>query len=81
MESCKSCKASIIWAETNGGRWIPVDEAPSDTGNVVLQKPADPRDPVIAVLLSRSRPRRPGEKLYVSHFATCPDATSHRKQA
>lgn len=80
LESCTTCKAGIIWAETNGGKWIPVDHAPTVRGNIVLQKPDDPRDPVIAIVLSKKRPRQMGELVYVSHFVTCPNAAAHRKQ-
>lgn len=80
-DKCSSCGANITWAETNGGKSIPVDRHPSlDGGNVVLGPPADPRDPPVAILISKKRPREPGELAHLSHFATCPDAVAWRKQ-
>lgn len=73
MPACKSCGARVIWARTEKGRSMPVDYTPlADGGNIRLDHGADAP---IAVYVSgpQSGPR------YVSHFATCKFAASHRK--
>lgn len=70
---CRSCGASIIWAETAAGKRMPVDVEPSPAGNVALE-PRPGLDPLATVnepLFASS--------LRKSHFATCPNAASHRK--
>lgn len=73
MSRCRSCRAEILWAiwEETGKR-APFDPEPVYGGNVILY-PGDPPRAVYA--------REPnGVPLYVSHFATCPDSDSWRKE-
>jgi hypothetical protein len=80
--TCSSCGAAITWAETAGGKRIPIDVSPSlEAGNVVLKAPMDPRAPWSAIIVSKLRPKQDGEVLYTSHFATCPQAARHRRRA
>lgn len=80
--SCRSCHAPIRWAvhEVTGKR-MPLDPHPVVTGNVAVVewRGGEPMSlPVVAVgkaIAERSiTPYR-----YVSHFATCPNAKSHRR--
>lgn len=75
MARCRSCNAPIIWATTENGRKIPLDEEPAErpTGLFRLEPIEGSNDQraVSAV----------GEPVYLSHFSTCPNADQHRKPA
>lgn len=66
----------VTWAVLPSGRKMPVDATPSERGNVELKTALDGtvRAEVIGTLAPRA-----GRVLHMSHFATCPFATSHRK--
>jgi len=80
-EACKSCGAPILWAKTEQGHKIPIDEGPTLDGNIAIQ-PTDDRKgwlafvagPLEAVPGSSSIRRK-------SHFATCPNAAKHRRKS
>lgn len=77
MSQCKSCGASIVWAQTVNGKRMPVDELEVTGGNIRLSRAKqDPRDPplVMATVV------KPGEGTHRSHFSTCPGATTHRSK-
>lgn len=69
---CSSCGAPILWRRTTTNRPIPLDAEPVPNGNIILQP--EGRITVLGPLdvLSSALPR------YVSHFATCKDATDWR---
>lgn len=68
---CRSCGAAIIWAVTGvARRAMPLDAEPTEEGNILL------RDGV-AVVATRAD-NTEGELMYLSHFATCPEAKRHR---
>lgn len=72
MPNCRSCGRPVVWKLTESGKRMPIDPAPVDDGNVV--KLDDDRVHVLHADES------PGDAdTYVSHFATCPNATAHRK--
>lgn len=71
MSRCRSCGAPILWATTLNSRSIPLDV-----------------DPVAEIprgafrLVGTQSPTAEGVDagpVYVSHFATCPNADDHRK--
>ncbi len=76
MSRCRSCQAEIIWAITEAGKRIPLDDEPA------LETPAG-----LFTLDSnwpgeggpRAISAAAGARLYRSHFATCPNADQHRK--
>lgn len=73
--TCRSCQAPMIWARTQAGRNIPLDPTPSPKGNVELTA-----DNFAVVLGGRAADeRRVDTDLYISHFATCPNASRHRR--
>jgi hypothetical protein len=77
VAECSSCGATINWAKTIKGRPIPLDPDPSPQGNVILSEEGTAlvyRDP------SAVAPRYANEPHYLSHFATCPNADTHRKR-
>ena len=71
MSACKSCGAPIRWCKTERGKNIPVDDAPSPAGNLDIG-----RDGIARVV---TESLRYGQKLYQSHFVTCPEAAQHRR--
>lgn len=77
MAACRSCGESIIWRTTPGGKPMPLDPEPVDHGNVIVLD--DRRCRVVGGAAAEDHKREGGE-LYVSHFATCPNANEHRKR-
>ena len=75
MAQCDSCGAEILWVKTIKGKSMPLDAQPVVDGNIVLLKAA-------AVILSKEQLGQPGRDgpRYKSHFATCPNASQHRKE-
>lgn len=71
MSTCSSCGAPIFWATSLNGSKMPIDAAATIEGNVILSG-GD------AIVLRRDAPPCTGPR-YTSHFATCPNAKSHRK--
>ena len=84
---CRSCGAPIRWVVTEKGKTMPIDELGSDQGNVVRtgEHEMDGRERVLvfhtaeaaiyACLVGENpRPR------HLSHFATCPNAATHRRK-
>lgn len=76
---CSSCPASVIWAETEKGRPIPVDAKPVANGNIYLVH-RGPRKAPLAVHAKFDR--IDGQKIpkYRAHFASCPNASRHRRK-
>lgn len=76
---CDSCGLPIFWAmsTTDGGRRIPIDERPVADGNVIVtgnpRSLAD-RTTLTATVLGPLEALMHDGELYVTHFATCPDA-------
>ena len=85
MSCCRSCEASVVWAHIEStGKPHPFDAETSEKGSWRLER----RPPVEGSIATRvvavhvpERDRRPGEKLYVSHFATCPNRRAWAKRA
>jgi len=75
MTDCKSCGAPIRWAKTIKGRPIPLDPDPSPRGNIVL---SDEGTALVYNSPGAIAPRYTDDPHYLSHFATCPNAESHR---
>lgn len=59
-----------MWALTENGKAIPIDGQKDLTGNIKI----DIRDGKAVAVVGKN-----GSGHYVSHFATCPNAKSHRK--
>lgn len=70
MSTCKSCGAEIIWAKTSvEDRNIPIDAQQVMGGNISLDVTG-----TIATVGAN------GSGSYQSHFASCPNAKSHRRK-
>jgi hypothetical protein len=72
---CRSCDAPIIWATTPTGKAMPIDAEPVEGGNVVI---FDGPEGPLAVVTHASQ--APDKARYRAHFASCPNASQHRKQ-
>lgn len=75
--TCRSCGAPVIWAHTETGSRMPVDPERVQGGNVMLI--ADVTDDGRMTPNQIAKVVKPGDGVYVSHFATCPDASQHRR--
>lgn len=87
VAQCRSCRAGIIWAETQAtetkpGRKIPIDADPDNhgyakvvaDGNIVFTgTTTGDGTPIVAY-----RPKNGGGR-HVAHFVSCPNAKAHRK--
>jgi hypothetical protein len=69
--TCRSCGASIRWERTANDKPIPLDPEPVADGNLALRD--DGRVYSLPPSDLDSVPR------YVTHFATCPNASEHRR--
>lgn len=70
---CRSCKALVYWVVTESGKNMPVDAIPHPDGNIIFI------DRLAHVLKADEQPPE-GAKRWKSHFATCVNASSHRKK-
>jgi hypothetical protein len=57
---------------TASGKKMPLDSKPDPNGNVILRQG-------VAHVLKRGETPDTGTTRYTSHFSTCPNAQSHRK--
>lgn len=74
---CRACGASMIWGKWPNGRGVPLDAEPSADGNIRLQRDGS-AEILKGVQLAPARQRK--ERLFITHFATCPNADSFRKE-
>ncbi len=75
MSQCRSCDAPIVWAvHVTTGSLAPIDEEPTEGGNVVLT------DDAMGIRYRVLGEPADEAELHTNHFATCPDATTHRRQ-
>lgn len=72
MSLCRSCQAPIRWANTAAGKTMPLDETPTEDGNVIIVAGK-------AVVLTKDALIEPGTDRYTTHWATCPTAYEHRR--
>ena len=77
MARCRTCTREILWALTERGKPIPIDPEPRPDGNIVLGGFGGVEDRVAHVLGAEETTSEPR---YVSHFATCPQAETHRRR-
>lgn len=77
MGRCRTCEQEIVWALTERGKPIPIDPNPRADGNITLHSLAGADQQIAHVLGADEAASGP---TYVSHFATCPDAETHRRR-
>jgi hypothetical protein len=74
---CRSCGAAIRWVVVAGsGKRMPLDAEPSERGNVRV---AGNGEAHILDAVFAADARSAGVPLFLSHFATCPEAAQHRR--
>lgn len=71
---CRSCGKPIEWVLTRNAKRMPLDAFPSMSGDFVIDTSDD--IPVCRKATPEDVGRYPHR---TSHFATCPNATQHRK--
>lgn len=78
MRPCKSCRRPIYLLETGDGKWMPVDADPALDGNLRINL----TDSTVQTLTGDdlALARMDGVPLHISHFATCPYASKHRRR-
>lgn len=82
--SCDSCGAEIFWAvNTTTRKRNPIDAEPRTDGNVIVH--GNPRSlterlGLTCTTVGPLEAQLHDGELFVSHFATCPDAESWRGQ-
>lgn len=79
MQKCKSCGAEILFIRMKTGRSMPCNPR-------ALQYRPDPSGSISLVTpdgnIKRGEPDSTSGYLgYISHFATCPNASEHRRRA
>jgi hypothetical protein len=87
VAECRSCHAAVIWVateatETKPSRRMPVDADPTRPGKALVVENGNlvftgQQDGTSGSWIVRYVPSGRGKHL--SHFATCPNATQHRK--
>lgn len=82
MARCGSCSAPIEWAKVQGSRKaIPLDLGAAPGGNLIVVGVDEPfaRHPALLVRYLARGEDPGGRERRVTHFATCPNASKHRK--
>lgn len=80
LASCRKCFAMIVWARnTKTNARIPIDREPimTYTGDSSQTWEAGMlvfREPELVTFLTKNLPPGYGERVYISHFKTCPFA-------
>jgi hypothetical protein len=73
VQRCRSCGAPIIWCVTASEKRMPLDAEPVADGNIVLDG-----EKALYLGPAGQRALAADVKRYKSHFATCPNAKTHR---
>jgi len=81
VSTCRSCDAEIRWAKTAAGKVIPIDAEPVPNGNIQLGYVGGYMVAIVVNADDALAAQAAGEELYLSHFATCPNASRHRKSS
>ena len=79
MATCRSCGAEIIWAKSRKtGKRIPIDREPVSDGNLKLTTTGTD-GPLWAEPIKDDH-RISSERYFKTHFATCPEAKTWRRE-
>lgn len=82
--TCRSCGASILWVRWRAsGKRMPIDVVPDPIRGTVAVTHRKAANELECCKLSELPPeeRTTVRNMYVSHFASCPNANEHRKTA
>lgn len=78
--TCRGCKATVLWAVMESGKRNPLNPEPdAERGNIRVPDdyPLTKAKALGAELAAGQRAM--GERLYLSHFASCPERGKFRK--
>jgi hypothetical protein len=85
MTTCRSCGAPNLWAKTESGKTIPLDDAPpTEKGNIIIRMgPRQGQETAHVETKAETEarlkcPEPAGRTAYVSHYASCPQAKEWR---
>lgn len=81
-EKCRSCGARIYWATMEeSGKLAPINVDEDPSGTCVLRAIVEKGQIIglVCRVVALDGITLPGERRRTSHFATCPNANSHRK--
>ncbi len=73
ITECRSCKAKIAFLTMESGRSMPVDAEPTMNGTIWIGEDG------IGRVVGKGDYTTISMPLYMSHFATCPNAKAYRK--
>lgn len=73
MANCKSCGEPVAWVTMQSGKKMPLDPLPQEDGNIEIVG-------ATGRVVPRSEAERREGMLYRSHYASCPDASKHRRR-
>lgn len=78
VSRCHSCQARIRWAILMPSeRHMPLDADPAATGTIAFQSDNERARVLTKAEIAEAAGKVP---LFISHFATCPQATKYRRQ-
>jgi hypothetical protein len=79
--TCRSCGRPIIWATfKSSGKNTPVDPNPTERGNIQIAAVGTWNGRVVfQAWVVPKKDRALHGNLHTSHFATCPNAATHRR--
>jgi hypothetical protein len=72
MAFCRDCNTAITWVTDEQGRNMPVDEAPTKAGNLVIIKGV--------ARLATDEDRKLLRPLFAAHWKTCTSAPHWRRR-
>lgn len=75
---CRSCQADVYWMRSDKGKNAPIDARPSADGNCTLDFTFKTFRVLSGDALDLARTN--GVELFKNHFATCPNASDHRRR-
>lgn len=75
---CESCGTELVFARTRGGKNMPLNRVPDDTGNVAAYQ--DELGIWHARVLGKNADPLGYEKRMMPHFATCTAPEAHRRR-
>ncbi len=80
MGVCRSCNAAIIWSISPAGKTLPLDGKPILSIDDVRLGSHSTLYRLVGVRALKAFLTSDPAPLYISHFATCPNASQHSRR-